>query len=157
MPDKLQHPHDHTTCIRKVMTAIEARQTSENLRLTETRARVLEYLLSSHHALGAYDILERLSADGLSAQPPVAYRALDYLMSKHLVHKIEGLNAYVACLHPSEAHSPAFIVCRECRFVTEAHSEAKTLRNTATANGFKVEHVTVEAIGLCSDCVERQQ
>jgi len=95
-----------------------------------------------------------LRAENLGSQPPVAYRALEFLHENGFVHKIEKLNAYVACLHPSEAHSPAFIVCRQCRFVTEAHSEAKALRTTAIDNGFKVEHVTVEAIGLCSNCAD---
>lgn len=152
----LSPDHDHKHCIRRVMSDIEARQTTEKLRLTETRARVLQYLLASHHALGAYELLDRLRDDGQAAQPPVAYRALDYLISKGLVHKIEGLNAFVACLHPSHEHSPAFVVCRACKLVSETHTDAvsSALRDTAKANGFQVEHVTVEAIGLCQACAE---
>jgi Fur family zinc uptake transcriptional regulator len=42
--------------------------------------KTLEILLQDHRALGAYDILDRLRAAGFGSQPPVAYRALDFLV-----------------------------------------------------------------------------
>ena len=45
---------------------------------------------------------------------------LDFLVAHGFAHKIERLNAFVACLHPDDGHRPAFLICRGCRTVVEA-------------------------------------
>ena len=105
--------HDHGACVDDAMAAAEARCAASDLRLTPIRRRVLELLLAEHRALGAYDILGHLSAEGLGAQPPVAYRALDFLVKAGLAHRIEALNAYIACSHVGADHTPAFLICRK--------------------------------------------
>ena len=109
--------HDHRACVDDAMAAAEARCAASDLRLTPIRRRVLELLLAEHRALGAYDILGHLSAEGLGAQPPVAYRALDFLVKAGLAHRIEALNAYIACSHVGADHTPAFLICRSCQSV----------------------------------------
>ena len=91
--------HDHARCVRSGLAAAEAECRVRKLRLTPVRRRALELLLSEHRALGAYDLLARLSDEGLGSQPPVAYRALDFLVKAGFAHKIEALNAYLACAH----------------------------------------------------------
>ena len=104
--------------------------------------------------MGAYDLLARLAGEGLGSTPPVAYRALDFLSAAGLAHRIERLNAFVACTHPGEGHAPAFIVCRDCRAVAEETlgPEAGAVGEAARAAGFSVEAMVVEAEGLCPDC-----
>ena len=87
-------PHDHDHCIADALSAAEDACARRKLNLTPVRRRVLEILLQQHKAMGAYDILARLESEGLGSQPPVAYRALDFLVSNGFAHKIEGLNAY---------------------------------------------------------------
>ena len=115
---------------------------------------MLEILLESHAALGAYDVLARLNAEGRNAQPPVAYRALDFLVANGFVHRIESMNAFVACVCPDEAHRPAFLICRTCRQVAEAPatSAREALTQDARSLGFQVDAVSVEARGLCPAC-----
>jgi Fur family zinc uptake transcriptional regulator len=115
------------------------------------RRRVLEILLESHAAMGAYDVLARLDAEGLGSKPPVAYRALAFLVEQGFVHRIESLNAFIACMHPGEAHDPAFMICRSCGAVEEAQVEA-ALGQTASQSGFVVEQTVIEAEGLCPHC-----
>jgi acyl-CoA synthetase (AMP-forming)/AMP-acid ligase II len=55
----------------------EALAVARGVRLTPVRRRVLEILLEEHKAMGAYDVLTRLAAEGFGNQPPVAYRALE--------------------------------------------------------------------------------
>ncbi|RYH02429.1 transcriptional repressor [Salipiger sp. IMCC34102] len=124
-----------------------------DLRLTPVRRRVLEILLESHAAMGAYDILARLKADGLGDQPPVVYRALSYLVEHGLAHRIERLNAFVACARPEDAHDPAFMICRTCRSVHES-TVATPLDHAARASGFEIERTVIEAEGLCPACQE---
>lgn len=146
--------HDHGRCQAAALASAEAICTARGLRLTPARARTLEILLESHKALGAYDVLERLAADGLGTQPPVAYRALDFLVTNGLAHRIEKLNAFVACVHPGGAHAPAFLICRGCRKVAETASEQAQdgLGAAADALGFAIEAQVVELEGLCPAC-----
>ncbi|MEO9781472.1 MAG: transcriptional repressor [Sedimentitalea sp.] len=149
--------HDHDACVAEGLAAVEARCAAEGLRLTPVRRKVLEFLLQEHRALGAYAILDLLRDEGFGSQPPVAYRALDFLAEHGFVHKIERLNAFVACSHPGETHSPAFMICRLCDAVAEAQSmPAKgALGTAARAAGFHIEKTVVEAEGVCPSCADK--
>ena len=146
--------HDHTHCIAGSVAAVERFCDQHHLRFTPVRRRVLEILLSEHRALGAYDVLDRLRAEGLGSQPPVAYRALDFLVKHGFAHKVEKLNAFIACTHPGQSHDPAFLICRTCGAVAEAETEPSKgqLGRAAREAGFAIEHTVVEAEGLCPHC-----
>lgn len=145
---------DHTACVSRVLDEATARAEAGGARFTPVRRRALEILVESHVALGAYDLLKRLDAEGFGAQPPVAYRALDFLVAHGFAHRIERLNAFVACMHPAEGHEPAFIICRACRAVAERIDDGPDgpLDRGAAALGFEIERKVVEAEGLCPKC-----
>jgi Fur family zinc uptake transcriptional regulator len=132
----------------------ERRCAARGARLTPGRRRALEILLEAGKPLGAYEVLEKLAANGFGAQPPVAYRALDFLMEHGLVHKVRKLNAFTACIHPETAHSAAFLICRLCGGVAETCAEPKrgALGRAARDIGFEIERTIVEAEGVCADC-----
>ena len=148
--------HDHSACSGDVLARADALSRAAGLRLTPVRRRTLEILLESHRALGAYEVLERLSAEGFGHQPPVAYRALEFLVENGFAHRVQRLNAFAACMHPGEAHSPAFLICRACDAVAEAPvAEVRAALETASAKlGFSIERVNLEAVGLCPACAE---
>lgn len=147
-------PHDHDACAGGAMARAEAALAGAGQRLTPVRRRTLQILLESHRALGAYEVLERLALDGYGNQPPVAYRALEFLEEQGLVHRIRRLNAFTACMHPGEVHASAFLICRECHAVAEAPAAAvgQALEAAARGMGFAIERSTVEALGLCPGC-----
>jgi Fur family transcriptional regulator, zinc uptake regulator len=154
MPHAAFEPHDHNTCAHDAMARAEQRLTDAGQRLTPVRRRALQILLESPRALGAYEVLERLVAGGFANQPPVAYRALDFLEEQGLVHRIRRLNAFAACMHVGEAHAPAFLICRVCHAVAEAPAApvAAALDAAARALHFTIERATIEALGLCPAC-----
>ena len=104
-------PHDHANCTHSALTTVERACAERGLRLTPIRKRTLEILLEGHHALGAYDVLQKLSDDGLADKPPMAYRALNFLVEHGFAHRVERLNAYIACTHPDADHTPALWIC----------------------------------------------
>jgi len=126
--------HDHGQCIRTALSAAEAACVAQSLRLTPVRRRTLEILLESHES-----------------KPPVAYRALSFLVEAGLAHRVERLNAFVACARPGEDHAPAFLICSGCGLVAE-DSAPDALAPSATAAGFQIDRATVEATGLCPAC-----
>lgn len=147
-------PHDHSHCVRDAVGAADARCRERGLQLTPVRRRVLELLLAHHRAMGAYEILDVLRQEGLGSQPPVAYRALDFLTTHGFVHRIERLNAFVACTRPAVDHDPAFLICRSCSAVAEADAppEEGRLGQAARGAGFQIEQTVIEAEGLCPNC-----
>jgi Fur family zinc uptake transcriptional regulator len=137
--------------VATALGAAEAACAERGERLTLLRRRTLEILLESHAAQGAYDVLARLEAEGFGSKPPVAYRALSFLVENGFAHRIEGISAFVACARPGEPHEPSFLVCRSCRRVAE-EAVAPPLAPEAAAEGFVVERTVVEAQGLCFAC-----
>ena len=148
--------HDHRQCRATALARAEALADRRGLRLTPVRRRTLEILLEAHQALGAYDVLDRLAEDGFSRQPPVAYRALDFLVEHGLAHRIRRLNAFAACLYPDVPHVPAFLICESCNALAEAPGGgvAEALREAARDVGFEVTRASIEAVGLCPSCRE---
>lgn len=149
--------HDHSTCMSDALTAADARCAADGLRFTPVRRKVLDILLQDHRALGAYTILDKLREDGFGSQPPIAYRALDFLVANGLAHKIERLNAFIACAHTNHSHTPAFMICRLCDAVAEALSSTAqgALRDTARTTGFRIERTVIEAEGICPSCLDK--
>ncbi|SMO97110.1 Fur family transcriptional regulator [Paracoccus laeviglucosivorans] len=153
------HAHDHAHCTATVLARAEEQARAEGVRLTPVRRRVLEILLESHRAMGAYDVLERLAAEGYGKQPPVAYRALDFLVEQGFAHRVRRLNAYAACLSEKRDHAPSFLICRNCEQVAEAESAALrgALADLGAENGFTIERSTIELLGLCAACAKAGQ
>ncbi len=148
--------HSGAANAQAILAQAEAQARARGLRLTPVRRRTLEILLEAHGALGAYEVLELLAREGFGTQPPVAYRALNFLVENGLAHRIRRLNAFTACAHPSEEHSAAFLICAGCDSVTEAPARgvSDALAAAAEAAGFALERATIEAVGLCRICQE---
>jgi Fur family transcriptional regulator, zinc uptake regulator len=148
------HQHDHAHCAGTLLAQAETLAAERGVRFTPVRRRVLEILAEAHRAMGAYDVLERLAADGFGNQPPVAYRALEFLEEQGFAHRIRRLNAFPACMHPGQAHAAAFLICRVCDAVAEAPAGAAVtaLEAEAQALGFAIERSNLESVGLCPAC-----
>lgn len=122
-------------------------------RLTRNQEAVLRTLQESGKALGAYQILGDLQGDGLSA-PPQVYRALDRLCADGLVHRIESLNAFVACGGHRHDDDVGFAICEKCASVSELPLDAieAEMRTRTDRFGFEIRRTRVELIGLCAEC-----
>ncbi|MCL4130116.1 UNVERIFIED_CONTAM: hypothetical protein GTU68_000250 [Idotea baltica] len=121
--------------------------------MTRIRRKVLRLLLESPEPSKAYDLLDNLDGEG-SAKPPTIYRALEFLQDTGLAHKIESLNAYVACGHTSHSHSAVFLICEVCGGAEELHATAtnSALVNETQAAGFEMTRAVIEVRGTCRGC-----
>ena len=133
--------------------------------LNKNDKKVLSALGRSEKPLSAYDILDRARSDALKA-PVQVYRALEKLSSRGLVHRIEALNAFVACSdcahaahdhadasHVHAEHRPGFVICRDCGAVREFEDERVAgIAEEAAGEGFSVDLVSLEVYGHCAAC-----
>ena len=62
--------HNHGNCTDDALEFADKQARDAGLRLTPVRRRTLEVLLENHHAMGAYDVLERLAEDGFGTSRP---------------------------------------------------------------------------------------
>jgi Fur family zinc uptake transcriptional regulator len=146
--------HNHAHCLENALTQAETLCTGRGVRLTAIRRRVLELVWSSHQAIKAYEVLERLdAADGAQA-PITVYRALDFLQEQGLVHKIESLNGFVGCSHPVDRHDCQFFICDDCGDVSEACNAdiTKQIKRSAETAGFAATRHLLEIHGTCAGC-----
>ena len=147
--------HNHELCFESALKDFKQHFIKKELKLTPLRLKVFQLLLKDHRPLGAYQILDLLRKDGFSSTPPIAYRVLDFLIEHGFVHKIKKLNAFVACSHPGNSHSPTFIICRKCEKVAEINEKESGLKfNKETSSEFKIEEAIIELIGICKNCTK---
>ena len=124
-------------------------------KLTKNQSMVMKALSKASGPLSAYTILDQLRSKGLRA-PLQVYRALDKLVEFGMVHRLESMNAFVACRHPDgESESMvAFTICESCGEVTEISNDGfdSQLHKLAGGAGFNVKKSTVELFGQCEAC-----
>lgn len=125
-------------------------------KLTKNQELVFGQLKKVSAPQSAYELLDSLREEGLRA-PLQIYRALDKLMEFDLVHRLESVNAFIACTHEAQhSHSGfcAFAICETCGGVTEFNDPviSKQLQHWAGSSGFQTKSTTVEIRGNCADC-----
>ncbi len=146
-------PGLHGQRLEAALVAAERRCDATGDRLTPARRRVLELLLGAGQPVKAYDLMAGFGVDGETAKPPTVYRALEFLARTGLAHRIESLNAYMACGLGDERHAAGFLICDCCGTTREIEPPAaQDVQDAARSSGFVVSHVTVEAHGLCPEC-----
>jgi len=115
--------------------------------------RVFNYLQAQNRPVSAYDILEGLRDDGVTASTTV-YRALEKLLDAGKVHRIESLNAWTVCCGGHDGKTPVFAICDDCGTVTEHVDDefADSIAGLSKRTGFAPIHSVLELHGRCSDC-----
>jgi Fur family transcriptional regulator, zinc uptake regulator len=124
------------------------------LRALNTKEQLIAAeLRRARRPLSAYELMERLSDQGVSA-PVTVYRALARLTEAGLAHRVESMNAFVACTHGPHAANAVFAICEGCGAVVEfAEPQAVAcLAEWAARNAFEVSKMTLELRGRCCTC-----
>ncbi|MGH8042924.1 MAG: transcriptional repressor [Rudaea sp.] len=154
MSAKTAHSHHHTHNAKAFVREVADACAQRGLRLTEIRQQVLELVAASPKPVKAYDLLDRLKNDRSNAAPPTVYRALDFLIDNGFIHKLQSINAYVGCHHPSVVHQVPFLICDVCELATEVCDERVSglLSAQARALGFRARAQTLEVHGVCKRC-----
>ena len=119
-----------------------------------TRGEVLALLKQSQTPLGAYDILGLLKEKYPKIAPPTVYRALSALSDSGRVHRIESLNAYVACCDEHGHAGAVFAICGDCGTVEEREIPGvlSELSSAFKNDGFTAHRHVIEVHGTCNTC-----
>lgn len=139
--------------VRDAEASCEAR----GLAFTPLRREVFELVCRHDNPVSAYELLDDLKEVRDGAAPVTVYRALEFLLSAGLVHRLAALNAYTACHGHEPGHGGLLLVCGNCSNVVELE-DAELQRNIARSAAdlrFETSPDPVEVRGICSACRHR--
>ena len=120
----------------------------------QMQTEILSILRDSKSPHSAYTLLDRLQETHPKIAPPTVYRALAALGERGQIHRLESLNAYVAC--QSEAHHQTSVlsICEDCGVVEETFEPDIFSRLSAALrkSGFSAQRHIIEVNGICASC-----
>ena len=134
----------------------KAKRASE---LNNKQSLVMNLLSKSKGPLSAYQILYDLNDHGFRG-PTQVYRVLDKLLELGLVHRLESMNAFVACQQEKcdekNKEINLFTICKICGSVQELLSNGlkNIVKSLSKDNNFLLKSSVLELNGVCSKCKE---
>lgn len=145
-------------------TAVQEKSSTKGLNLTASRRAVLDIVMAAGRPMKAYDILSELQKVIAHAKPPTVYRALDYLIKHHLLHRVNDQNAYVfcqqdqKCFHNHPMRYNVLFSCQTCGSVKEESNGVLTavISEMAADLGFRTHSRIIEYPGTCGACYKQQ-
>jgi len=133
------------------------------LKLTPWRTNVLDIMSEQKKPLTAYEILDLLKERNPKAQVMSVYRVLDFLQVHGLVHRIESQNAFMLCHHLSKKdacadHVSQWFICKDCGHTIENTNDEldQLIEKMAAEHHFTITAPTIELIGLCAHCQQKE-
>lgn len=129
-----------------------------DIALTPIRRLVLMLLQRHPEGIKAYHLLAIIRTLKPNAAPPTVYRALNYLVTHGLAHKISCMNMFIACdrsRHPQKDVG-VFLVCPHCHSVKELHDDAAShaLNEALELAGYRLDRSVMEIGAVCPDCTQ---
>jgi Fur family ferric uptake transcriptional regulator len=120
-------------------------------RVTTTRVKVLDFLLSQTDSLTHHEIQEKLAAEAIDSV--TLYRVLEWLTENELVHRIAGADQVwrFSAGGGHHAHEHAHFQCTRCDKLT-CFTELKLPQAMALPDGFHSQEVDFLIKGLCPRC-----
>jgi Fur family zinc uptake transcriptional regulator len=132
-----------------------AKKASKRRPAQEQDKLIFAALRESGRPVSAYEIIDQLR-DRATLAPQTVYRALDRLIASGSAHRLESLNAFVACCQSGHQHegTAVFAICDDCGTVSEfAEPRAvEALAGWAKRSKYTVRAMTLELRGRCAAC-----
>ena len=120
---------------------------------------IYDVLLKAGKPMTAYQLIDAVRP-GTSLAPPTVYRALGRLIEEGLAHRLESINAFVACrMAHRHRGGTVFMLCRDCGTAEEMVDEplSEHLRERAADRHFHIEKMTLELHGTCAACLAPEE
>ncbi|MEM7268169.1 MAG: Fur family transcriptional regulator [Pseudomonadota bacterium] len=120
----------------------------------EMQTQILGMLQEAKTPKTAYELIAALRGDHPKIAPPTVYRALSALMESGKAHRLESLNAFVACQHTDHNDAAVMSICDDCGLVEESVAPGLTdeIANVAGKSGFAPQRHVIEVHGVCASC-----
>lgn len=141
-----------SAALKRRLEAARAHCTARGAQLTAQRAEVLELLLLRGGQAKAYDLQSDLQVRHGRMAPTTVYRALDFLQSHQLVHKVDASNTFIVCAHADHAHPAILAICTACGAIKESHPDGPIDELIGRLQVRDFVPSALEVKGLCAAC-----
>ncbi|MEZ2720284.1 Fur family transcriptional regulator [Paenalcaligenes hominis] len=123
-------------------------------RFTPIRKQVLELLITAQRGLKAYELLDLVKQKQPNAAPPTVYRALEFLTEEGLIHRLDAINAWTACVDVAGEPHDLLVVCTQCGAVAELRAPrlSQQITDCIVQAGFALSSPETELRALCLNC-----
>jgi Fur family zinc uptake transcriptional regulator len=129
------------------------RKTTKRRPAPEQDKLIANALRGAGRPVSAYELIDSLRGDALLA-PQTVYRSLDRLIAAGAAHRLESLNAFVACSQAAHSGTAIFAICDACGAVAEFDEKraVSALQDWAATTRFSIRQMTLELRGRCAAC-----
>ena len=144
--------------VKELLDTAESLCSQRGRRLTPIRRKVLEILLERQRSVKAYELLDEIRKVQPGAAPPTVYRALDFLIAEGLIHRLDAVNAWAACMDAAGERHDILVICTDCGAVAEFSDPTlhRQLAKKVASAGLVLDHHETELRALCSPCYKKQ-
>lgn len=120
----------------------------------ERQVEVLAVLRRRGGPVSAYEVLAELRKTNPKTAPTTIYRTLTALIESGRVHRVESLNAFIACQCDDHQHTSIMSICDDCGTVEEsvAPDLLRELSTILGKSGFAPMRHVIEVHGVCATC-----
>lgn len=104
---------------------------------------------------GAYDLISGLREVGITAPQMSVYRALNRLMQRGAIERVETLSAF----RVRDKDDAVLLICIACgrTMSLDAHAQHQALRSNISSGGFTLIATAIEAKGRCAECIRKEE
>ena len=144
-------------CTANASAAAQEILRTVNARITRPRVAVLAELLTAPHALTHHEVAARVRRS-LRVDRVTIYRVLDWLVEKHLAHRIASDDRVWRYNAVADVHLDDHVhfQCNRCGRVTCLDEEVRN-PGLALPPGFRSQQVEITVKGLCADCPQEKK
>jgi len=123
-------------------------------RAASMQADVLRILRRRGGPLSAYNVLREMRETNPKMAPPIIYRALAALNARGRVHRLESMNAFMACQCDRHLEASILSICDGCGQVEEriAPDVLESISGVVGKTGFTPQRHVIEVHGVCAAC-----
>jgi Fur family zinc uptake transcriptional regulator len=145
--------------LKRALDHLAAQCAAKGGQLTNLRRLLMGILLKAGKPVKAYTLIDETARLGRRLTPATVYRVLDFLIEYGLVHKVNAINAFVACTESENNlnHQPLLLVCSSCQHTTEINDPdlAGLVFSKLNALGHALESGSIEVHGRCQLCADK--
>ena len=130
----------------------------DQIKVTRTRAEMLDIFLQTSEPINAVKILEILHKKDPIINKTTVYRELDFLLDKNIIKEIfiNGKTQYYEIADSNEHHH---MICKNCMKIEDfipnkelEQSIEELAKKLKKKNSFEVSEHALEFFGLCINC-----
>jgi len=149
--------HNHARCLKAALQGVRDALKRHGQSMTPLREAIFRQIAASHRPIGAYEVREKLKANGRHLAPMSVYRIIEVFIEAGVVRRFETGNAFYASVRGDQFSPRIVLACRHCGCVADADGAAafRAIGRIAHSHAFAPSGAVIEVLGACGHCAKK--